>query len=358
MKYLTGIIKVLLIPVSIIYSAVMSVRNFLYDKNILSICNAGAKVISIGNITTGGTGKTPFVIYIAKFILSRNKTVGIISRGYGRTEKEMVTVYDGVNINEDINQTGDEPALIAYELSKEFSGKFFIIVSADRCRASEFLMNEFKPDVILLDDAFQHRRIRRDLDIVLIDEKDYNENRAGYLCTIPSGDLRERFSGIKRADVIVLNSKHSGKSYTYESSKYFLNAVKIKYKSEYLIDHKNTILYSNSVGGIRRAVIFSGIAKPDSFSKALKNMNISVTSEMIFKDHHFYSEEDIDKLISLYQKDTVYITTEKDFIKIRKYKNFTDSFPVYYLNLEIEATDKQSLLENKVLDILQINKNN
>ncbi|MBK8982381.1 MAG: tetraacyldisaccharide 4'-kinase [Ignavibacteria bacterium] len=210
MKYIIGIIKIILIPVSIIYSALMSVRNFLYDKNILSICKTGAKVISIGNITTGGTGKTPFVIYIAKFILSRNKTVGIISRGYGRTEKKMVTVYDGVNFVEDINQTGDEPVLIAYELSKEFSGKFFSIASADRCRASEFMMTEYKPDIIILDDAFQHRKIRRDRDIVLIDEMEYTENRLKYLCTIPSGDLRESFSNIKRADVIVMNSKNSG----------------------------------------------------------------------------------------------------------------------------------------------------
>ncbi|HAY32672.1 MAG TPA: tetraacyldisaccharide 4'-kinase [Ignavibacteria bacterium] len=362
MKFLTGIIRIVLIPISVIYSVIMNVRNFLYDKNILSACNAGAKIISIGNITTGGTGKTPFVIFIAKYFLNKGKTVGIISRGYGRAEKKMVTVYDGFKINEDINQTGDEPALIAYELSKEFSGKFYIIASADRCRASEYMMSKFKPDIIILDDAFQHRKIRRDLDIVLIDETDYEKNRLKYLFTIPSGDLRESFSNIKRADLIVLNSKHSDKSSDHKGNKYFSDTVKIKYKSEYLIDHKNTILKPDSVGNpeeeIKMAILFSGIAKPESFCNAVKSLNIKVTNEIIYDDHHNYSYEDIEKLISLYKKDTVYVTTEKDFIKIKKYKKFTDSFPVYFLNLEIEVTGNISLLESKLLDILKINKNN
>ncbi len=362
MKFLTGIIKILLIPFSVIYSLIMSVRNFLYDKNILSACNAGAKVISIGNITAGGTGKTPFVIFIAKYILNKGKTVGIISRGYGRAETKMVTVYDGIKINEDIDQTGDEPALICYELSKEFRGKFFIIASADRCEASEYMMNEFKPDIIILDDAFQHRKIRRDLDIVLIDEADYVKNKIKCLFTIPSGDLRESFSNIKRADLIVLNSKHSDKIFDHNGNKYFSNTVKIKYKSEYLIDHKNTILKPNSAGNpeeeLKKAILFSGIAKPESFYNAVKKLNISITDEIIFNDHHNYSEEDIEKLISLFKKDTVYITTEKDFMKIKNYRKFTDSFPVYFLNLEIEVTDNNSLLESKLLDILKINKNN
>ena len=169
-------LRKLLIPFSILYSFIMDIRNYLYNKKFLSIYKPDVKIISIGNISTGGTGKTPMVIFLAKLFLKSGKKVGIISRGYGRKSKDLVIVSDGTSVNQDTLQTGDEPALISFELIKEFPKLFFVVSSADRCKAANVIMKNFHPDVILLDDAFQHRKIHRDKDLVMIDAADLYSN--------------------------------------------------------------------------------------------------------------------------------------------------------------------------------------
>lgn len=344
-----SIIRKILIPVSLLYSYIMNIRNSLYDKKFFSICKPDIKIISIGNISTGGTGKTPMVIFLSKMFLRSGKKVGIISRGYGRKSKDLVIVSDGITENQDIMQTGDEPALISFELLKEFPKSFYIISSADRCKAVNVMIKNFQPDVILLDDAFQHRKIHRDKDLVLIDAAGKDNNDFFYKYTLPSGSLRERISNLNRADIIVLNFKNNKE---FKIPDFFSDeftetkTVKIKYKSEYLIDHKNTILkYDN-----RSAVIFSGIARPFSFKEALINIGVNIKKEIIFKDHHDYSKNDIDKLISDYKADTIFITTGKDFIKINKFKEFTESFPVYYLDMEIQVIENENLLQDLILN--------
>lgn len=343
-----SLLRKILIPFSILYSFLMDIRNFLYDKKFFSICKPEVKIISIGNITTGGTGKTPMVIFLAKKFLRSGKKVGIISRGYGRKSKDLVVVSDGISVNQDTLQTGDEPALISFELIKEFPESFFVVSSADRCKAANVIVKEFHPDVIILDDAFQHRKIHRDKDLVLMDAADMYSNNFFYNYTLPSGLLRENIANLNRADLIILNFKESTKS---EISDYYSGlisnskVVKIKYKTEYLIDHKNTILKPDK----RPAVIFSGIARPDSFRYTLKNMGIDFINELIFKDHHEYSQYDIERLISFYKKDSVYITTGKDFMKINKFTDFITNYPVYYLNMEIEVIEN----ENLILDLVE-----
>ena len=342
-----SVFRKILIPFSILYSFVMDIRNYLYDKKFFSICKPDVKIISIGNITTGGTGKTPMVIFLAKLFLRDGKKVGIISRGYGRKSKELVIVSDGNSVIQDISLTGDEPALISFELIKEFPKSIFVVSSADRCKSANVIMNEFHPDVILLDDAFQHRRIQRDKDLVMIDATDIYSNNFLYKHTLPSGLLREKIANLNRADLIILNFKESYKSETpdfYSSLISDSKVVKIKYKTEYLIDHKNTILKPDK----RPAVIFSGIARPESFKYTLKNIGVDIVDELIFKDHHKYSQNDIEKLTSNYKKDSVFITTGKDFMKINKFTDFINNFPVYYLNMEIEVIDNEKLL----LDLL------
>ncbi|MBS1518926.1 MAG: tetraacyldisaccharide 4'-kinase [Bacteroidetes bacterium] len=343
MKKKINIMRLILIPFSLFYSFFMSLRNFLYEMEILSICRSEAKVISVGNITTGGTGKTPMIIFLAKYFLGKGKKVGIISRGYGRKTKEMVIVYDGKIFNRETDQTGDELSLITFELLKDFSGNFFVAASDDRCTSAAFLTGNFNAEIILLDDAFQHRSIYRDLDIVMIDANDMMLNGFLYKFTIPSGNLRENLSGIKRADLIIMNMKDSQQ--TNPGFNFSSPALKIKYKTEYFIDHKNTILNERK----NKAVIFSGLAEPFSFRKAVEKNGIEVTGEIKFRDHHEYSEKDISELISLYKNDLIFITTGKDFIKLRKFKDFIESYPVYYLNLEIDISDKEKLFFENLL---------
>ncbi len=171
------LLRIFLLPVSALYSIIIYVRNKFYDKGFLKSEKILKPVISIGNVSTGGTGKTPFTIFIAQYFLRKGKKVGIVSRGHNRKSTDMVVVCDGEIINDDIRKSGDELILISNELIKYYKGDFFVAAGTNRVETSNFLINKFNPDIILLDDAFQHRKIQRDLDIVLIDTEDFNENK-------------------------------------------------------------------------------------------------------------------------------------------------------------------------------------
>ena len=334
------IIRILLIPFSMIYSAIIFFRNKFFDYGVFRSYKVSKPVISVGNITTGGTGKTPLVILLSDYFLSKGKKVGIISRGYKRSSKEPVLVCDGININDNTKEAGDELIMTANELMKKFKGSFFIAADSDRIQAAEFLIKKFAPDVIILDDGFQHRRIRRDLNLVLIDSHNFINNRFLYNFTLPSGILRESFDNLRRADLIIQNDKHIELK--------VLSALKVsrkeiflmRYKSEYFIDNKNVILKHKD----RNAIVFSGIADEESFVSMIKAEGIRIKETMKFSDHHNYTEADIEFLKKRHTGEEIFITTEKDFVKIRQFTEFNENYPVYFLKMKAELyTDRDSM---------------
>jgi len=173
-----------------IYVAIGGLRNSLYDRGILKSHSLGARTISIGNITAGGTGKTPLVAYVAELLADAGEKVCILTRGYGRkNERDRVVVSDGTNVLVDAATGGDEPV----ELAQRLLGKSVVIADADRVAAARWAKKQFGITAFVLDDAFQHRRARRDLDIVCVD------------ATNPRGGLlRESFANLVRADVIII----------------------------------------------------------------------------------------------------------------------------------------------------------
>lgn len=334
------IIRILLIPFSLIYSAVIFFRNKFFDAGVFRSYKVSKPVISAGNITTGGTGKTPMVILLSDYFLSKGKKVGIISRGYKRSSKKPVLVCDGININDNTKEAGDELIMTANELMKKFKGSFFIAADSDRIQAAEFLINRFNPDVIILDDGFQHRKIKRDLDIVLLDSHNFNNNRFLYNFTLPSGILREGFDSLRRADLIIQNNKHEELKVISELKIFKKEIFLMRYKSEYLIDNKNVIL--NHRG--RNAIVFSGIADEESFINMIKAEGIRIKETMKFSDHHNYTEAEIEFLKKRHSGDEIFITTEKDFVKIRKFSEFIENYPVYFLKMKAELhSDSDSL---------------
>lgn len=329
-----NILRLLLLPLSFLYFIIMYVRNFLFNHNILKSVNFNTPIISVGNITTGGTGKTPLVIHLIDYFLSKDKSVGVISRGYKSKSNNLVVAYNGKCITSDLQSTGDELFMIVNRFSKRH--KFFAIAYHDRIRAIEEMIKSFSPDVIILDDAFQNRKVRKAVDIV-IEDKESNSFTSNLL--LPAGNLRETKSSLSRADIVLYNFKFS----QLDSS--LLNSM--QYELTGLYDYNENKL---DIPDNKKAVLFSGIANNSSFHKVAADLGIQVENTFQYPDHYDYTLNDIKQFISEHNNSTIFLTTEKDFIKIREFGEFVSNYPVYYLRIDV-------ILNNSVLDNLLIKKN-
>jgi tetraacyldisaccharide 4'-kinase len=330
MKYL----RLLLLPLSFLYFFIIWIRNFLYNHKILKSIGFSTPVISVGNISTGGTGKTPLVIHLSDYFLSKDKSVGVISRGYKSKANNLVVAYDGKCITSDLQSTGDELFMIV----NRFSGnnKFFAIAYHDRIKAIEEMVVRFSPDVIILDDAFQNRKVIRDIDIV-IEDKENNSFTNNIL--LPAGNLRETKHSLSRADIVFWNFKFSQPDSPSANS--------MGYKLAGLYDYNDNKV-EIPIG--KKAVLFSGIANNNSFHKVAATLGIPIEKTNQYPDHYDYTINDINQFISEHNSNVIFLSTEKDFIKIRQFREFVSNYPVYYLRIDV-------ILNNYVLDNLLIKKN-
>ena len=287
-------------------------KNFLYEKGILKSKNInGAYVISIGNITTGGVGKTPIVAQIANF-LSENHKVAVISRGYGGklSSKNINVIKNQGKYFYSAKECGDE----SFWLCENTYENVCVITCKDRVKASNYAVKELNCDVIVLDDAFQHRKIVRNLDVIVFDAAKLCGN--GY--TLPLGPLREPLFNVKRADKILITNKNltqeSFNSICKKISNDFMQPIiQVKFKPEKFYDiftEEEISLENKSVGA------FCGIGQPESFYTYLSIYNLKFVKT--FDDHYLYSQKDIDNLVfqSKKQKVEVLVTTEKDAVKL------------------------------------------
>jgi len=184
-------------PFSWLYGKITDIRNTLYGRGVFKSQSLGAPAVSIGNITVGGTGKTPLVAFVARVLAEQGAKVCILTRGYGRENPaDRVLVSDGEKIFADARAAGDEP----FELAKKLPGKAIVVADANRVEAAKWVIENFGATVFVLDDAFQHRRAKRDLDIVLLDAT----NPFGNSKTLPFGILREPLENLARADLIII----------------------------------------------------------------------------------------------------------------------------------------------------------
>lgn len=323
MKYF----RLFLLPFSFVYGLIIFFRNLFYAKNIFNAKKFNVPVISIGNLTTGGTGKTPLTLFIAKYFLDKNKKVGIVSRGYKRNSDKTEVVYDGNKLST-IDAGGDELYMIATELLNKHQNNFFITAGSSKINAVEKCI-EFKPDVIILDDAFQSRYIKRNLDILIIDGEDYFKNKLSYQFLIPAGNLRESFSNYKRADLVVQNNKSSD-----ISEKIINDSIVINYKTSDFFDLNDS---KTDFPG-KNVIAFCGIAQPDAFLNSLKKMNVSVFDFYKYEDHKDYSKNELLSLFSRFDMNTVYVTTQKDAVKLKQFAEELKNFRIYYLKIDIEIT--------------------
>jgi len=256
-------------------------------------------------------------------------------------------VYNGNKLLCDAHTCGDELFMLTEHL-KESYDNFFVAACENRVKAANVMIDKYSPDVILLDDGFQHRKLFRNLDIVMIDAPGILKNNFENAFLLPTGNLREPYESLKRCDIIMQNNKSSSLPTIERIKKYEKDIVKTNYEAVCLTNHVSETL--DTIGN--DTIVFSGIASADSFYELLPKLNINVKEKIKFKDHYRYEKKDIDYLISKHKSGCIFITTEKDFVKIKEYKYFIKNYSVYYLKIKINITENQKLLEDKLEQVV------
>jgi len=319
-----GIVSLLLNPFGWFYGQGMAIRNFLYDHDLLKIHKLSVPVIAIGNLTVGGTGKTPLTIEIIRGMLKRNPAlkIGVLSRGYKGKPAGNWVVSDGGHIRMGVRQAGDEPLLIARSLPG-----VKVFVGADRVAVGRKAVAKYALDVLVLDDAFQHRRLFRDVNILVVDgEKGFEGARV-----LPAGPLREFVSNIRRASCIVVTRGDKQKvapdikRYCVPGTPVFQAGLTVSEVREG-ISGKN--ISPGSLSG-KRVWGVCGIARPDDFLKTLEGLGVEITGFTAFPDHHFYTPRELAELgkkVKAAGEDVTVITTEKDWVKLEKSATFSRVF--------------------------------
>lgn len=347
-------LRLFLYPFSLIFGLIIRLRNLLFDLKILPSTQFQIPVIGIGNLSVGGTGKTPFVIYLSQFLAEQNLNVAVLSRGYGRKTNGFIEL----NSSHVSDEVGDEPLMIFKRTGMP------VFVCEDRVKGIKEILNKH-PEInaIVLDDCFQHRKLRAGFYVLLSDfSRPYFKDKM-----MPTGNLREPKSGIKRANVIVFTKAPMN----------LLQSVKNKYEKEGRVGGKNiyftgldfqNLIPCNEVAtkmnpvDVHSAIAFCGIANPDSFFEYVN----SIYSKFIpigFNDHHNFSEKDIQRIIDAFKvfpSNCIMITTEKDYCRLSKSNlKLLKDFPLFYLPVNVlwDADEKRNF-EGNILQYVRTNKVN
>lgn len=319
-------------PFAPLYATIMRARAWLYKKGFIRSHRLPVPVVSVGNLTMGGTGKTPTVQLLANFFLQNGFRPAVVSRGYGGTAKNDVNIVsNGKDIMLSPEESGDEPYMLAVSVPG-----LTVLTGAKRINPCRYACCELGCDIILLDDGFQHLAVQRDLDIVLFNAT----TLAGNCRVFPAGELRESFSALARADLLLL----TGLSQDNKA-----NADKFM---GHLHQHcKHAPIYSteNTVGGLFTADgkpaekhisqnvfhAFCGIAHPERFECSLRQFGIQIAGISLLRDHAVYSREILNTLSDQARANgaTALVTTEKDWVKL---KTFPQTLPLYYLAIRPE----------------------
>lgn len=295
-----------------IYAGVVGARNAFYDRGWLRARSLQGPVISVGNLSTGGSGKTPFVILLGELLQARGMRFDVLSRGYGRASRGVRLVDPG-GLAKDF---GDEPLLIARRLQAS------VVVGEDRYEAGLFAEGRFGAQIHLLDDGFQHRALRRDFDIVLVTPEDARDR------LLPQGRLRETLCSLRRADAVVLASGAAQESFPL---------------TDKMVWRVRRGIVAQDVPP--RPVVFCGIARPQNFLLQLRAAGIEPVAEAFFRDHHAYTEKDVRELLQLRQRSEAggFVTTEKDAVNLGGY--LAALAPLAVVPVRMELADAANVVD-------------
>ncbi|MEN6374946.1 MAG: tetraacyldisaccharide 4'-kinase [Smithella sp.] len=338
--------KTILYAISLPYRLIINLRNRLYDRKIFREIKLSCPVISVGNITVGGTGKTPCVIWLARMLKEQGFRPAILSRGYsGKSSQPVNIVSDGRNILLSSVAAGDEPCLIARTLTD-----IPVITGPKRLLTGKTAIDQFGADILVCDDAFQHRQLFRDINLVLLDSEKPLGN--GYM--LPRGALREPPSALRRADAFILTRSKKG------TTGIINRLAQVKYVPVFRSSHKPVGLVSGDY--TRQLTItqlkgksvyaFSGIAKPDSFKNAIADAGAKITAFDTFPDHHHYTARELENIRHNFLKSQadLLLTTEKDGMRLQEFTEFLCD--IYLLCIKMEIIPDDDALKKFILEKL------
>ena len=271
-------------PLTVIYARAVGVRNHLYDRGVLAAHRLTAPVISVGSISAGGAGKTPFAMMLGEMLRQRGLKFDVLSRGYRRKSRGTRVV----DPNSTAAEYGDEPLLIARRLGCP------VIVGERRFEAGKLAERQFHSELHILDDGFQHRSLARDFDIALLSADDLKDQ------LLPFGRLREPLASLQRADLVVLSG-----DVEFDGSRFGQKVWRVQ---------RSLVLHDAPT----RPVVFCGIARPHDFLEQLKGAGVTPAAFKTYRDHHAYSEQDVRDLLALRERNqgSGFITTQKDAINL------------------------------------------
>ena len=331
-------------PISLLYYVGINIRNLLYKIHVLKTKSLPCKVISVGNITVGGSGKTPTVQYLSKLLQSKGKKVGIISRGYGRKSKNTIIVTDGKIKPKTWENFGDE----AFMLAKNLEG-IPIIVGKSRYEAGIKMITEFNPDIIIMDDGFQHTALYRNLDIVLINSKDTEKSHR----LIPLGLLREPLSNLSRADLVIFTKTNIYKPSQYQekiknkikcpiiNNKINIDSILLDTKGE---SHHLKIINSKNI------YLFSALGDQEGFKKTMEKTGAIIVGHDKYPDHYVYTKNDLKNIEKNARGNdaSFIITTEKDILKTI---NHDINMNLYFVKMKM-VFEPENILEKYIEKII------
>ncbi|HEV3037980.1 MAG TPA: tetraacyldisaccharide 4'-kinase [Candidatus Angelobacter sp.] len=295
-------------PIGAIFGLGVALRNGLYDRQVLKSRKLALPVVSIGNISVGGSGKTPFVVALGNLLKERGIEFDVLSRGYGRSSAEIAIVDPAGTPAE----FGDEPLLITRKLGVP------VVVGADRYQAGLLAEAKLPSKLHLLDDGFQHRRLHRDFDIVMLPGSDLKGN------LLPFGRLREPLGSLGRADAAVIGADTRPPRQAKQA--------KLVWRA------RREIHFADSRA---KTVAFCGIARPRQFFAGLKQLGMELVATVAFRDHHRYQQNDVNRLLRIKRQTGAleFITTEKDAINLGPLLAELRTFRTATLDLELQAPE-------------------
>lgn len=339
-----NLLRKILFPFAILYGLITSIRNFLFDKEILKSYSFDLPIIAVGNLSVGGTGKTPQIEYLIRLLLTKYK-VATLSRGYKRKSEGFVLA--DANANAEI--LGDEP----FQFFQKFP-EILVAVDANRKNGIEQLLSQKeKPEVILLDDAYQHRKVKAGFYILLTAYGDIYVDDF----MLPTGNLRESRSGSQRADVVVVTKCPPNLSEAEQLS--IKNKLKLAENQELFF---SCIAYDDFVYSAENKIsvsetkkepklLLAGIAKPEPFYAYLKNeKDICLT----YPDHHHFSEKDIQDIV-VQAQDNIIITTEKDYVRL---KGKLPEEQLFYLPIQSKLLSAANQFDEKIKNYVEFSSGN
>jgi tetraacyldisaccharide 4'-kinase len=350
-----------LYAISLAYGCAVRLRTAAYDAGLLKAKRLPCVVISIGNVIVGGTGKTPLTIYLSEILVNQGYRVVVISRGYGGSAVNSGgIVSDGCQVFMSVDTCGDEPYMMAHRLEN-----IPILVGKDRYRSGLTAVDRFKPDVILLDDAFQHRRLARDLDLVLLDARNPFGNR--YL--FPRGCLREPMVSVKRGHALVFSRSQNREAHLRNHLDPLIQAMPV------FDSHHNPtvvkIIAARTASGIdsnhekrdkdlaflngKRVLAFSGIARNEEFFKVLRTAGCHLVDRVPFRDHHRYSRDDIRQIqqTAVDRQAVCILTTEKDYYRLSRVVEWPLDLVVVGVDLVFNDAKFDRFIAEKVASLVQ-----